>query len=154
MPAFARVDWDAALSWLHRRSGVELAPGQREAGRLALTEQVAVLTGGPGCGKSFTVRSMVTLPAARGAGIVLAPPTGRAAKRLTELTGVEAVTVHRLLELRPGGDAAFDRERPLEAGLVGVDESAMLELLLANQLVGDVPPGAHLLLVGDVDQLP
>src|SRR3712207_208593 len=154
MPAFAGVDWDAALGWLHRRTGVDLAPGQHEAVRLALTEKVAVLTGGPGCGKSFTVRSIVTLAAAKGARIVLAAPTGRAAKRLTELTGVEAVTVHRLLELRPGGDAAFDRDRPLQADLVVVDESSMLDLLLANKLVRAVPPGAHLLLVGDVDQLP
>ncbi|MGY1793031.1 ATP-dependent RecD-like DNA helicase [Geodermatophilus sp. SYSU D00525] len=154
MPAFAGVDWDAALSWLHRRTGVELAPGQRDAVRLALTERLAVLTGGPGCGKSFTVRSIITLARAKGARIVLAAPTGRAAKRLTELTGVEAVTVHRLLELRPGGDAAYDRDRPLDADLVVVDESSMLDLLLANKLVRAVPPGAHLLLVGDVDQLP
>ncbi|WP_233495681.1 ATP-dependent RecD-like DNA helicase [Geodermatophilus sp. TF02-6] len=157
MPAFAAaagVDWDAALTWLHRRTGVELAAGQQAAVRLALTEKVAVLTGGPGCGKSFTVRSIVTLAAAKGARIVLAAPTGRAARRLTELTGVQAVTVHRLLELRPGGDAAFDRDRPLEADLVVVDESSMLDLLLANKLVRAIPPGAHLLLVGDVDQLP
>ena len=154
LPDFAAVDWDAALAWLHRRTGVDLAPGQREAVRLALTERVAVLTGGPGCGKSFTVRSIVTLAAAKGARVVLAAPTGRAARRLTELTGVEAVTVHRLLELRPGGAAGFDRDRPLEADLVVVDESSMLDLLLANKLVRAVPPGAHLLLVGDVDQLP
>src|SRR4051812_21111971 len=154
MPAFAGVDWDAALTWLHRRTGVELAGGQRDAVRLALTEKVAVLTGGPGCGKSFTVRSIVTLAAAKGARVLLTAPTGRAAKRLTELTGVEAVTVHRLLELRPGGDAAFDRDRPLQADLVVVDESSMLDLLLANKLVRAVPPGAPLLLVGDVDQLP
>jgi exodeoxyribonuclease V alpha subunit len=154
MPAFAGVDWDAALRWLRGRTGVELAPGQEAAVRLALTERVAVLTGGPGCGKSFTVRSIVTLAAAKGARILLAAPTGRAAKRLTELTGVEAVTVHRLLELRPGGDAAYDRDRPLQADLVVVDESSMLDLLLANKLVRAVPPGAHLLLVGDVDQLP
>ncbi|MCU1612888.1 MAG: helicase, RecD/TraA family [Frankiales bacterium] len=154
MPAFADVDWDAALSWLRRGTEVELAPGQREAVRLALTEKVALLTGGPGCGKSFTVRSIVALAAAKGARVVLAAPTGRAAKRLTELTGVEAVTVHRLLQLRPGGDAGFDRDRPLQADLVVVDESSMLDLLLANKLVRAVPPGAHLLLVGDVDQLP
>jgi exodeoxyribonuclease V alpha subunit len=154
MPAFAAVNWDAALAWLTERTGAELAPEQQQAVRLALTEKVAVLTGGPGCGKSFTVRSIVTLAAAKGARVVLAAPTGRAAKRLSELTGVEAVTVHRLLELRPGGDAAFDRDRPLQADLVVVDESSMLDLLLANKLVRAVPPGAHLLLVGDVDQLP
>ncbi|GGP83294.1 ATP-dependent RecD-like DNA helicase [Saccharothrix coeruleofusca] len=150
MPAFQDVDWDRAFAWL----GAELADEQREAVRLALSRKVAVLTGGPGCGKSFTVRSIVRLALAKRAKVVLAAPTGRAAKRLTELTGHEARTVHRLLELRPGGDAAYDRDRPLDADLVVVDEASMLDLLLANKLVKAVAPGAHLLLVGDVDQLP
>jgi exodeoxyribonuclease V alpha subunit len=85
---------------------------------------------------------------------VLAAPTGRAAKRLGELAGIEAATLHRLLQLRPGGDAAFDRDRPLDADLVVVDEASMLDVLLANKLVKAIPPGAHLLFVGDVDQLP
>ncbi|RZE94185.1 ATP-dependent RecD-like DNA helicase [Streptomyces sp. SCA2-2] len=154
MPAFREVDWEKALGWLARRTGTELAPEQRDAVRLALTEKAAVLTGGPGCGKSFTVRSVVELARAKGAKVVLAAPTGRAAKRLAELTGAEASTVHRLLELRPGGDAAYDRERPLDADLVVVDEASMLDVLLANKLVKAVAPGAHLLFVGDVDQLP
>ncbi|MCE7080584.1 ATP-dependent RecD-like DNA helicase [Streptomyces sp. ST2-7A] len=154
LAAFAEVDWEAALGWLARRTGADLAPEQREAVRLALTEKVAVLTGGPGCGKSFTVRSVVELARAKRARVVLAAPTGRAAKRLAELTGAEASTVHRLLELKPGGDAAYDRDRPLDADLVVVDEASMLDLLLANKLVKAVAPGAHLLLVGDVDQLP
>ncbi|WP_435241766.1 SF1B family DNA helicase RecD2 [Streptomyces cucumeris] len=154
MPAFQGVDWEKALTWLAGRTGAELAPEQREAVRLALTEKVAVLTGGPGCGKSFTVRSVVELARAKKAKVVLAAPTGRAAKRLAELTGAEASTVHRLLELKPGGDAAYDRDRPLDADLVVVDEASMLDLLLANKLVKAVPPGAHLLFVGDVDQLP
>ncbi|OWA06952.1 helicase [Streptomyces sp. CS227] len=154
MPAFQGVDWEKALGWLARRTGTELAPEQRDAVRLALTEKAAVLTGGPGCGKSFTVRSVVELARAKGAKVVLAAPTGRAAKRLAELTGAEASTVHRLLELRPGGDAAYDRERPLDADLVVVDEASMLDVLLANKLVKAVAPGAHLLFVGDVDQLP
>lgn len=154
MPVFQDVDWDKALSWLARRTGTDLAPEQRDAVRLALTQKVAVLTGGPGCGKSFTVRSVVELARAKKAKVVLAAPTGRAAKRLAELTGAEASTVHRLLELKPGGDAAYDRDRPLDADLVVVDEASMLDLLLANKLVKAVPPGAHLLLVGDVDQLP
>ncbi|MFD7918327.1 ATP-dependent RecD-like DNA helicase [Streptomyces sp. NPDC059740] len=154
LPAFREVVWERALEWLARRTGAELAPEQEAAVRLALTEKVAVLTGGPGCGKSFTVRSVVELARAKGAKVVLAAPTGRAAKRLAELTGAEASTVHRLLELKPGGDAAYDRDRPLEADLVVVDEASMLDLLLANKLVKAVPPGAHLLLVGDVDQLP
>ncbi len=154
MPAFQDVDWDKALAWLAQRTGASLAPEQEAAVRLALSKKVAVLTGGPGCGKSFTVRSVVELARARNAKVVLAAPTGRAAKRLSELTGAEASTVHRLLELKPGGDAAYDRDRPLDADLVVVDEASMLDLLLANKLVKAVAPGAHLLLVGDVDQLP
>ncbi|MCE7004475.1 ATP-dependent RecD-like DNA helicase [Kibdelosporangium philippinense] len=154
MSAFAGVDWERALAWLHKRTGASLAPEQEQAVRLALTSKVAVLTGGPGCGKSFTVRSIVELAAAKRARVVLAAPTGRAAKRLSELTGHEASTVHRLLELKPGGDAAFDKDRPLEADLVVVDEASMVDLLLANKLVKALAPGTHLLLVGDVDQLP
>ncbi|MFE4690047.1 ATP-dependent RecD-like DNA helicase [Streptomyces sp. NPDC056749] len=154
MPGFQDVDWDKALAWLAGRTGATLAPEQEAAVRLALSRKVAVLTGGPGCGKSFTVRSVVELARARNAKVVLAAPTGRAAKRLSELTGAEASTVHRLLELKPGGDAAYDRERPLDADLVVVDEASMLDLLLANKLIKAVAPGAHLLLVGDVDQLP
>jgi exodeoxyribonuclease V alpha subunit len=154
MPAFAEVDWDKALSWLHGQTGADLAPEQEAAVKLALSEKVSVLTGGPGCGKSFTVRSIVTLAKAKGAKILLAAPTGRAAKRLTELTAHDAATVHRLLELKPGGDAAYDKDRPLDADLVVVDEASMLDLLLANKLVKAIAPGAHLLLVGDVDQLP
>jgi exodeoxyribonuclease V alpha subunit len=148
------VDWTVALAWLHQRTGVTLAPEQAAAVRLALTERVAVLTGGPGCGKSYTVRAVVTLARAKGAKIALAAPTGRAAKRLGELAGLEAATLHRLLQLRPGGDAAFDRDHPLDADLVVVDEASMLDVLLANKLVKAIPPGAHLLFVGDVDQLP
>ncbi|MER7662419.1 MULTISPECIES: ATP-dependent RecD-like DNA helicase [unclassified Streptomyces] len=154
MPGFREVVWDKALAWLADRTGAALAPEQEAAVRLALTNKVAVLTGGPGCGKSFTVRSVVELARAKKAKVVLAAPTGRAAKRLSELTGAEASTVHRLLELRPGGDAAYDRDRPLDADLIVVDEASMLDLLLANKLVKAVAPGAHLLLVGDVDQLP
>ncbi|GGT01124.1 ATP-dependent RecD-like DNA helicase [Planobispora rosea] len=154
MAVFQEVDWEVALEWLRGRTGADLAAEQAQAVRLALTEKVAVLTGGPGCGKSFTVRSIVTLARAKKAKVILAAPTGRAAKRLSELTGHEATTVHRLLQLRPGGDATFDRDNPLDADLVVVDEASMLDLLLANKLVKAVAPGAHLLFVGDVDQLP
>ena len=152
--SFADVEWDKALAWLRDKTGADLAPEQTAAVKLALTAKVSVLTGGPGCGKSFTVRSIVELARAKRARVVLAAPTGKAAKRLTELTGAEAMTVHRLLELKPGGDAAYDRDRPLEADLVVVDEASMLDVLLANKLAKAVAPGAHLLLVGDVDQLP
>jgi exodeoxyribonuclease V alpha subunit len=154
LASFQRVDWTVALDWLRQRTGVTLAPEQEAAVRLSLTERVAVLTGGPGCGKSYTVRAVVALARAKRAKIALAAPTGRAAKRLAELAGLEAATLHRLLQLRPGGDAAFDRDHPLNADLVVVDEASMLDVLLANKLVKAIPPGAHLLFVGDVDQLP
>ena len=154
LASFQTVDWTVALAWLRQTTGVTLAPEQEAAARLALTERVAVLTGGPGCGKSYTVRAIVALARAKGAKILLAAPTGRAAKRLSELAGLEAATLHRLLQLRPGGDAAFDRDHPLDADLVVVDETSMLDVLLANKLIKAIPPGAHLLLVGDVDQLP
>src|SRR6185503_8249111 len=148
LAAFSKVDWDRALAWLRSprgRAGAPLAPEQEEAVRLALTSRVAVLTGGPGCGKSFTVRSVVALARAKGAKVVLAAPTGRAAKRLAELTGHEAATIHRLLQLRPGGEPSFDATTPLDADLVVVDETSMVDLILANKLVKAVPPGAHLL---------
>jgi exodeoxyribonuclease V alpha subunit len=154
LASFQAVDWTVALAWLRQTTGVTLAPEQEAAVKLALTERVAVLTGGPGCGKSYTVRAVVALARAKRAKIALAAPTGRAAKRLAELAGLEAATLHRLLQLRPGGDAAFDRDHPLDADLLVVDEVSMLDVLLANKLVKAIPPGAHLLLVGDVDQLP
>jgi len=154
LPAFQAVDWTRAFAWLKTRTGADLAPGQGDAVQLALTRKVAVLTGGPGCGKSFTVRSVVELARARGATVILAAPTGRAAKRLAELTGHEAATIHRLLKLQPGGDPAYDADNPLDADLVVIDETSMVDVILANKLVKAVPPGAHLLLVGDVDQLP
>ena len=154
LPAFAEVDWRKALGWLGTRTGQDLAAGQLEAVKLALTSKVAVLTGGPGCGKSFTIRSVVKLATAKQATVVLVAPTGRAAKRLAELTGHEASTVHRLLELQPGGEAKYDRENPLDADLVVVDEASMMDVILANKLIKAIPEGAHLLLVGDVDQLP
>ncbi len=154
LAAFAQVDWDKALGWLHRQTDQDLAAGQQEAVKLALTSKVAVLTGGPGCGKSFTVHSIVKLATAKHATVVLVAPTGRAAKRLAELTGHEACTVHRLLELQPGGEAKYDRDNPLDADLVVVDETSMMDVILANKLIKAIPEGAHLLLVGDIDQLP
>jgi exodeoxyribonuclease V alpha subunit len=152
--AFRTVDWPVALEWLHQVTGTRLAPEQEVAVRMALTERVSVLTGGPGCGKSFAVRSIVTLARAKQARILLAAPTGRAAQRLSELAGLPATTLHRMLELQPGGEAGYGPARPLEADLIVVDEASMLDLLLANKLVRAIPTGAHLLLVGDVDQLP
>ena len=127
-----------------------------EAIQAALTHRVTVLTGGPGTGKTTTVRGIIRLAEAAGVRTVLASPTGRAAKRLSEASGQPAKTIHRLLEVKPAEGFSFSRneENPLEADLVVIDESSMLDLILTNNLLKAIPPGAHLLLVGDVDQLP
>jgi exodeoxyribonuclease V alpha subunit len=122
----------------------------------ALTHAVTVLTGGPGTGKTTTLRAIIRLLRASGARFALAAPTGRAAKRMSEVTGAEAKTIHRLLEVSPGEGFSFKRnaDNPLDADMVIVDEASMLDVLLTNHLLKAIPPGAHLLLVGDVDQLP
>ena len=114
LAGFAAVDWDKALGWLRSRTARRSSPRSRPtAVRLALTAEVAVLTGGPGCGKSLhRPLHRRRWPAAKGAKIVLAAPTGRAAKRLAELTGHDAATIHRLLQLRPGGDPPSTATNP------------------------------------------
>ncbi len=155
LATFQSLDWETAFHWLETvRDVPPLAERQIEAVRTALTNRVTVLTGGPGTGKSTTVRSIVTLARAKRAQVILAAPTGRAAKRLSELTDYPAKTIHRLLKLQPGGAAAFDENNPLDADLVVIDESSMLDVYLFNTLVRAVDPGCHLLLVGDADQLP
>ena len=150
------LDWAALLATAERRAGFRLAPQQEAAVRMALTHRVTVLTGGPGTGKTTTVRTILHLCTQFGYRVLLAAPTGRAAKRLAETTGAEAKTLHRLLEFKPAGGMAFQRneESPLEGDLLIVDEASMLDLVLANHLLKAVPTGMHLLLVGDVDQLP
>jgi exodeoxyribonuclease V alpha subunit len=151
---FAQVPWKEAFSWLAKRHGLQLASGQEAAVRMALTRPVSILTGGPGTGKTHTLRAVLALARAKGLRCLLAAPTGRAAKRMMEATGHPAGTLHRLLELRPGGHAHRGQERPLTADLVVVDEASMLDTFLANQLIKAMEPGTHLLLVGDPDQLP
>lgn len=151
---FQKVDFDSALGYLKDRDGVELTERQREAVVSALTRKVTVITGNPGTGKTTCVRSIIRLAEAKRLSVVLAAPTGRAAKRLSEATGRPAKTIHRLLELRPGGDARYDQQEPLPADLVIVDETSMMDVLLTNALFKAVSPDSHLVLVGDVDQLP
>jgi exodeoxyribonuclease V alpha subunit len=149
-----QVAWPAAFGWLAEHDGLQLTPEQEAAVRMALTSPVSILTGGPGTGKTHTLRALLTLARAHGLRLVQAAPTGRAAKRMAEATGQPAGTLHRVLDLRPGGQAGHGPDDPLAADLVIVDEASMLETLLANQLVRALAPGAHLLLVGDPDQLP
>ncbi len=126
---------------------------QRAAVNMALTSTVSILTGGPGCGKSHTVRVIAATARAMGGRVTLTAPTGKAAKRLSELTGLPAMTVHRMLAHQPDPDALFDQV-PAQADLIVVDEASMLDLHLATRLSSAVPSGSHLLLVGDSDQLP
>jgi exodeoxyribonuclease V alpha subunit len=149
------IDADKALPWIEQRTGLSLAASQEEAIRIALTSKVMVITGGPGVGKTTIVNSILRILAAKAVKLLLCAPTGRAAKRMTEATGMEAKTIHRLLEFDPKG-YGFKRneEHPLDCDLLVVDESSMVDVLLMLSLLKAVPSGAALLIVGDIDQLP
>ena len=135
-------------------STIKLSDEQRQAVFIALDNKVTVLTGGPGTGKTTTLRALLDELDARNKRYALASPTGRAAKRLSEATGREAKTIHRLLEFKPGEGFARDEEYPLEADMVVIDETSMLDVVLANTLLKAIPIDSHVLFVGDVDQLP
>jgi exodeoxyribonuclease V alpha subunit len=151
---FRSVDWDGLLRQVTRDSDIELSPQQQEAVRAALTHKVTVLTGGPGTGKTVSVRTVIAALEALGCRYALCAPTGRAAKRLSEATDRPAKTVHRLLEYSPMDGFRRNEESPLEVDCLIVDESSMLDLLLTNHLLKAVDPSAHVLFVGDIDQLP
>ncbi|AKG21317.1 SF1B family DNA helicase RecD2 [Calothrix sp. 336/3] len=151
-------DINRVRTWLTKFTesrNVELSPQQQEAVEMAAYSKVAVLTGGPGTGKTFSVRTIVQLWKAMGKSIALAAPTGRAAQRLTEMTGLEAKTVHRLLEFDPK-NMGFKRDmkNPLPQKAIIVDEASMLDLFLAYSLIKAVPEDGQILFVGDIDQLP
>ncbi|MCA9998597.1 MAG: ATP-dependent RecD-like DNA helicase [Anaerolineales bacterium] len=136
------------------QSTINLAPQQLEAIKTAVSHKVTVLTGGPGTGKTTTLRALLDLLDRYHHTYLLASPTGRAAKRLAEATGREAKTIHRLLEFNPGEGFGRDQNNLLDADMIIIDEASMLDLVLANTLLKAVGNDSHLLLVGDVDQLP
>lgn len=152
------ADVAALTAAFEKERKIELAEAQREAVRAASTHGVLVMTGGPGTGKTTTVQAVLNVLSQQGCKIVLAAPTGRAAKRLSEATGREALTVHRLLEATGsrGGRAMFGRgeENPIDADVIIVDEVSMMDILLMHYLLRAVPDGCRVVLVGDVDQLP
>src|SRR5271165_6836791 len=152
---WAWIDPDKALPWVEQRIGLTLAESQVVAIRLALKSKVLVMTGGPGVGKTTIVKGILRILAAKGTNLLLAAPTGRAAKRLAEATGFEAKTIHRLLEVDPkGGGFKRGDDNPLDCDLLVVDETSMVDVMLMQALMKAVPDKAALLIVGDIDQLP
>lgn len=152
--AYPSIDEDAALAWVMKKTGKELAESQQRAVREALRQRVLIITGGPGVGKTTILRSILLILQSKQVKLVLAAPTGRAAKRLSESTGLEAKTLHRLLEFQGEGQWGRHRGKPLVGDLFVVDEASMIDAPLMAQFLSALPPGAHLLIVGDADQLP
>jgi exodeoxyribonuclease V alpha subunit len=154
-PPWPWIDPNKALPWVEKRVGLALAESQRTAIRLALKSKVLILTGGPGVGKTTIVKGILRTLTAKGVGLLLCAPTGRAAKRMTEATGFEAKTIHRLLEVDPkGGGFKRGDNNPLDCDLLVVDEASMVDVMLMQALMKAVPDKAAVLIVGDIDQLP
>src|ERR1700733_6638600 len=152
---WAWIDEEKAVPWVEKRSGLQLADSQKAAIRLALTAKALVITGAPGVGKTTIVNSILKILAAKGVRLLLCAPTGRAAKRMTEATGVEAKTIHRLLEVDPrSGGFKRNADYPLDCELLVIDEASMVDVMLMQALMKATPDNAVLLIVGDIDQLP
>ncbi|MCC7280669.1 MAG: ATP-dependent RecD-like DNA helicase [Chromatiaceae bacterium] len=154
-PPWGLIDTAKALPWVEQQTGLALSPSQRAAVATMLAHKVTIITGGPGVGKTTLVNSLLRILRAKQITVLLAAPTGRAAKRLTETTGLEAKTVHRLLEFDPTSyQFKRDATHPLETQLLILDETSMMDTVLMNQVLRAIPDAAGLLVVGDVDQLP
>jgi exodeoxyribonuclease V alpha subunit len=153
--AYRPIKAPEAVAWAERQMKLELAPAQREALLTALGAKVAIITGGPGVGKTTIIRALVEIFSARKLVVRLAAPTGRAAKRMSEATHHEAQTIHRLLKYLPAVRAfEYTADNPIEGDVVIVDESSMIDIRLMEQFVQALPPQASLIMVGDIDQLP
>lgn len=149
------INADKAIHWVEEKHNITLSESQKQALKQTLLSKVIIITGGPGVGKTTLLRSLLKIIKAKNMNIVLGAPTGRAAKRLSEATGLEAKTVHRLLEMNPmAGGFSRNDQKPLVAEMVVIDEVSMLDVPLFYALLKAIPPHAALLLVGDADQLP
>lgn len=149
------LDMERALPWVEEKNAITLSLSQKKALSVALSNKVTILTGGPGVGKTTLVNSILSILRSQTANILLAAPTGRAAKRLSESTGCEAKTLHRLLEFDPKNfQFKRNKETPLQADWIIVDEVSMIDVLLMHHLLKAIPLAAGILFVGDVDQLP
>ncbi len=149
------INPEKAIEWVQQKLGIDLAEKQKEVVILAATSKVLIITGGPGTGKTTIITAILRIFQQLKLRILLAAPTGRAAKRMSEATGWEAKTIHRLLEYSPQkGGFKKDQDDPLEADVVIIDEASMIDTLLMYHLIKATPAHAHLILVGDVDQLP
>jgi exodeoxyribonuclease V alpha subunit len=149
------IDPDKALPWVADRLRLSFAESQTAAIRLALVSKALVITGGPGVGKTTIVRAILRILSAKGVRLLLCAPTGRAAKRMSEATGFEAKTIHRLLEVDPkGGGFKRGDDNQLDCDLLVVDETSMVDVMLMQALLKAVPDSAAMLVVGDIDQLP
>jgi exodeoxyribonuclease V alpha subunit len=149
------IDFEKALVWVQQKTRVELAAAQRNAIQTALTSKISVITGGPGVGKTTIVNNIVKILRAKSGKVLLAAPTGRAAKRMSEATGAPAQTIHRLLKYEPReGGFTHNERRPLQGDMIIIDETSMLDIPLAYHLLKAIPLTASVVFVGDVDQLP
>ena len=154
-PPWPEIDAERAVPWVEARTGKTLSTSQRDAVGLVLRSKVAVVTGGPGVGKTTLLDTILRILVAKGVRILLAAPTGRAAKRMSDQTGIEAKTIHRLLEIDPkNGGFKKGADDPLDCDLLVLDETSMVDVPLMNAITKAIPRRAGLLLVGDVDQLP
>lgn len=149
-----KTKWPKFLGEIAKKNHVNLTEQQQGAVQAALTSKISVLTGGPGTGKTTTLQMVINALIAEGRSFRLASPTGRAAKRLGEATEQEAMTIHRMLGYQPPDGFSYDEDHPLEGDIFIIDESSMLDLMLFYNLLRAIPPESHLMLVGDVDQLP
>ncbi len=145
----------AAIHWVEDKTHINLSASQQQAIEIVLTSKISIITGGPGVGKTTLVKSLITIFQAKHMEIALCAPTGRAAKRLSETSGLQAKTIHRLLEFDPKGRGfKYNHENTLPIHILIVDETSMLDIVLFNSLLKAIPNQAALILVGDIDQLP